>query len=52
MIIREAVTYSDSAQILLKIRLQFSAMTTSTTTDAIALKFFLDTMQLLNNQQC
>ena len=32
-----------------KNRLQYLAMPTNTTTDAIALKFFPDTMQLLKN---
>ena len=52
MIIWAVVTRSDlkeSTQISLKNRLQFLAMPTSTTTDAMALKFFPDTMQLLKN---
>ena len=52
MIILAVVTRSDfkkSTQILLKNRLQYLAMPTSTTTDAMALKFFPYTMQLLNN---
>ena len=53
MIIREAVTHSNlkkSAQkISLKNRLQFLAMPTSATTDAMALKFFPDTTQLLKS---
>ena len=40
-----------STQISLKNRLQFLAMPTSTTTNAMALKLFPDTMQLLENQQ-
>ena len=47
MITQAAVTRSDlkrSTQILLKNHLQFLAMPTSTTTDAIALKFFPDTV--------
>ena len=48
MIIRAAVTRSDLKNIA-KNRLQFLAMPTSTTTDAMALKFFPDTMQLLKN---
>ena len=43
MIIQAAVTHSDfkkSTQILLKNRLQFLAIPTNTTTDAMALKFF------------
>ena len=43
MIIRAAVTRSDfkkSTQILLKNCLQFLAMPTNTTTDAMVLKFF------------
>ena len=49
MIIRAAVTHSDfkkSTQILLKDHLEFLAMPTSTTTDAMALNFFPDIMQL------
>ena len=53
MIIRAAVTCSDLkkyTQISLKNRLQFLAMPTSTTTDAIyGLEFFPDTMQLLKS---
>ena len=52
MIIRAAVTCSDlkkSTQTSLKNRLQFSAMPTSTTTDAMALNFFADTMKLLKS---
>ena len=52
MIIRAAVTCSDlkkSTQISLKNRLQYLATPTSTTTDAMALKLFPDTMQLLKN---
>ena len=52
MIILAAVTCSDlkkSAQILLKNRLQFLAVPTSTTTDAMALNFFPNTMQLLKS---
>ena len=52
MIIWAVVTRSDlkkSTQISLKNRLQFLATPTSTTTDAMALKFFPDTMQLLQN---
>ena len=50
MIIRAAVTHSNlkkSTQILLKNRLQSLATLTSTNTDAMAWKFFADTMQLL-----
>ena len=50
MIIRVAVTHSDlkkSVQISLKNHLQFLAMPTSVTTDAMGLKFFPDTIQLL-----
>ena len=52
MIIRAVVTRSDlkeSTQISLKNRLQFLATSTSTTMDAMALKFFPNTMQLLKN---
>ena len=52
MIIQAAVTCSDlkkSMQISLKNRLQFLATPTSTTTDAIALNFFPDTMKLLKS---
>ena len=52
MIIWAAVTRSNfkkSMEISLKNRLQFLATPTSTTTNAMALKFFPDTMQLLNN---
>ena len=52
MIIRAAVTCSDlkkSTQISLKNRLQFLAMPTSTTTDAMALNFFADTTKLLKS---
>ena len=52
MIIRAAVTCSDlkkSTQILLKNRLQFLSMPTSTTTDAMALNFFPDTMKLFKS---
>ena len=52
MIIRAAVTCSDfkkSTQILLKNHLQLLAMPTSTTTDAMTLNFFPDTMQLLKS---
>ena len=52
MIIRAAVTRSDLKNIA-KNRLQFLAMPTSTTTDAMAWKIFPATMQLLlKNQQC
>ena len=52
MIIWAVVTRSDLkkfTQISLKNRLQFLAKPTSTTTDAMAFKFFPDTMQLLRN---
>ena len=51
MITRAAVTRSDlKIHInIAKNRLQFSATPTSTTTIAMALKFFPDTMQLLKN---
>ena len=52
MIIWTIVTCSDfkkSTQILLKNRLQYLATPTSTTTDAMALIFFPDTMQPLKN---
>ena len=52
MIIQVAVTRSDfkkSTQISLKNHLQFLAMPTSITTDAMALKLFTDIMQLLKN---
>ena len=52
MIIQAAVTCSDlkkSTQISLKKRLQFLAMPISTTTDAMALNFFPDTMKLLKS---
>ena len=52
MIICAVVTRSDlkkSIQISLENRLQFLATPTSTTTDAMALKIFPDTMQLLKN---
>ena len=52
MIIWAAVTRSDLRKIYTNIAkncLQFLAMSTSTTTDAIALKIFPDTMQLLKN---
>ena len=48
MIIRAAVTRSDT-HILLKNRLQFLTTPTSATTDAMALKFFPDTIQLLKS---
>ena len=54
MIIQAAVSCSDfkkSMQILLKSRLQFLAMPTSTTTDVMSFKFFPDTMQLLKSSQ-
>ena len=50
MIILAAVTHSDfekSSQISLKNHLKFLATSTSTTTDAMALKFCPDTTQLL-----
>ena len=49
MIIEAAVTCSNfkkSTQISLKNRLQFLAIATSITTDAMALNFFSDTMKL------
>ena len=49
MILRAAVTHSDlkqSTQISLKNRLQFLAMPTSTTTDAMAWKIFPDTIYI------
>ena len=52
MIIRAAVTCSDfkkSTQTSLKNRLQFLAMPTSITTDAMVLNFFVDTMKLLKS---
>ena len=52
MIIRAVVTRSDlekSTRISQKNRLQCLATSTSTTTDAMALKYFADTMQLLKN---
>ena len=48
MIIQVVVTHSNlkkSTQILLKNRLQFLAMPTSTTTNVMALKCFTDTIQ-------
>ena len=48
MIIWTAVTrnnFKKSKQISLKTRLQFLATSTSTTTDAMALKFLADTIQ-------
>ena len=50
MIIRAAVTHSNlkkSTQILLNNHLEFLATPTNTTTDAMALNFFPNTMQLL-----
>ena len=55
MIIQAAVTCSDLKKIYAKIaknHLQFLVMPTSTITDAMALKFLLDTMQLLKSKQC
>ena len=52
MIIRAAVTNSDlkkSTQISLKSCLQYLATPTSTTTDAMPLKFFPGIIQLLRN---
>ena len=52
MIIQAAVTCSDlkkSTQISLKNRLQFLAMPISTTTNAMALNFFPDTMKVLKS---
>ena len=49
MIIRAAITCSNFTQIFLKNHLQFLAMPTNTTTDAMALKFFQDTIQLLKS---
>ena len=52
MIIQAAVIRIDfkkSPQILLKNHMQILAMPTSTTTDAMALNFFPDTMQLLKS---
>ena len=55
MIIRAAVTCSDFKkfmQVSVKNHLQFLAMPISTTTDARALKFFPDTIQLIKTEQC
>ena len=52
MIFRAAVTCSDLkkfVQTLLKNHLQFLAMPTSATTDAMALNFFPDTIQLFSH---
>ena len=52
MIIQAAVTHNDFkkfTQIFLKNRLEFLVTPTSTTTDAMALKFFPGIMQLLKN---
>ena len=54
MIIRAAVTCSNLKNLhnIAKNHLQSSATPTSTTTDAKALKFLPDTMQVLKNLQC
>ena len=51
MIIREAVTHSELKTYtnIDKNRLQFIATPTSATTNAMALKFYPDTMQLLTS---